>query len=292
MALDNNIMDELGSARAPKSKRTKQVLKAVVKKVETAPEKPATPKKEENLLFTLVIVAVVILGIIGIVFGYTKDKLKEMKTGGNDVTKQLEQQVAELKQQLTTVTEKTDNLEKDNLNNKEIVLDLYEKSRKLPTEVVITDWTPITDEKLGFTMSYPATWEAVAPVAPAPVAEGEKVESVQMIYLQPIGVAEFANAITVKSDYADFAKMSLQDKLEVFQDLELIDSVSIKGGEMLYFLNADKDNNIVPTILILTKDNIYRATFNITNKKVSNYFEYRKNFEEIVRTFAVGEVKK
>ena len=104
---------------------------------------------------------------------------------------------------------------------------------------------------------------------------------------QPKGQADYLNALTIKSDYPDFAKLSMKEKNEIFSELEALDTYSFSQGKMIYFINLDKDNNEVPTILILTDSNIYRATFSVLNKQTPGYFEYRKAFEEIISTFAL-----
>jgi len=133
-------------------------------------------------------------------------------------------------------------------------------------------------------VSYPTNWEKVNAVMPPADAKAKPVET---IVLQPIGQPDFLNAMTITADYADFAKLSLKEKIEIFSDLDIIDKITVTDGRMIYFINLDKNNNEVPTILILTDDNIYRATFNVSNKKLTGYFDYRRNFEEIVATFGL-----
>ena len=231
------------------------------------------------------IAVVVILGIIGIVFGYTKDKISEIRKGGTDVTKGLEQQVLVLKDDINALKEKASSLEKDTISNKDVVIDLFEKTRKIPTKVDASNWNVLGDEKLSFSVSFPNTWEKVQSIVD-PTSEQSETAS-EVVYLQPIGQPDFLNSVTIKSDYADFAELSLKEKMEIFQDLDLLDSSKFVNGQMLYFINLDKDNNEVPTIIILTDDNIYRATFNISNKKLSGYFGFRKDFESIAATFAL-----
>ncbi|NQT49474.1 hypothetical protein HQ571_02145 [Candidatus Kuenenbacteria bacterium] len=240
-------------------------------------------KKDDTHLFNLIIVAVVILGIIGIVFGYTKDKISEINKGGTAATKGLEQQVADLQTQLTLLEEKAQILEKDTLASKNVVIDLFEKTRKIPTKVNAGGWNVLEEPNLSFLVSFPKTWEKVVPV----IKSDEGVEQQNIAYLQPIGQTDFINAITIKSDYADFAELLIEEKMEIFGELDALDTFEFIHGKMIYFINLDKNNSEVPTILILTDDNIYRATFNITEKKIQGYFEYRKNFEEILSTFGL-----
>jgi len=77
----------------------------------------------------------------------------------------------------------------------------------------------------------------------------------------------------------------LTEKIKIFEDLDVIDAKEFDYGYMIYFVNLDMDNNEVPTILVLTEDNIYRATFNVTNKKLREYFKFRQDFENIMVTF-------
>lgn len=282
MAEENNIMEELEPTGGKKTKKTAKSTKkkAAMKKTMETKHKEG---KDDNYLFTLVIVAVVILGIIGIVFGYTKDKISEIKKGGTEVTKELENEVDSLKQKLADMQKKADSLEKENESNKEVVIDLFDKNRTIPTNVNAADWKFLETEDLSFAVSFPQTWEMVRPIIETEQEEGKPKS--EMIYLQPIGQQDYTNAITLKSDYADFASVALEQKVEIFSELNLVDSLDFPFGKMLYFINLDQDNREVPTILILTEDNIYRATFNVSDKKTPKYFEYRKDFEEIVATF-------
>ena len=264
----------------------KKVKKSTEKPQTAEPVKPAKAKSVDNNLFNLVIAVVVILGIIGIIFGYTKDKISEIKQGGNDVTKSLEEQVIVLKQELTTLKDKADTLEKENISNKNVVIDLFDKSRTIPTKVNATGWAVLADKTLSFVVSYPTNWEKVNAVMPPAEAKAKPVE---MMVLQPIGQTDFLNAVTITADYADFAKLTLKEKIEIFSDLDIIDKITFADGRMIYFINLDKNNNEVPTILILTADNIYRATFNILNKKLAGYFDFRRNFEEIIATFGLAK---
>ncbi|MEK7159597.1 MAG: hypothetical protein AAB575_03850 [Patescibacteria group bacterium] len=279
MALDN-LIEKLEKEGAKKTNKKEPVKKA--------PAQEATPKKsskDDSNVFNLVIASVIILGIIGIVFGYTKDKISEIKTGGTEVTKNLEQQVVDLKQQLDALSDKASTLEKESISNKGVVIDLFDKYRSIPRKVKAENWQVLGSENLSFTISYPTDWEEVKAITPT--AEGDKDKKAEIVYLQPKGQTAYINAITIKSDYADFAKLSLKEKNEIFGDLEPLDTYNFGQGKMIYFINLDKDNNEVPTVLILSDNHIYRATFNVSNKQTSDYFKYRKDFEEIISTFAL-----
>jgi hypothetical protein len=282
MVDDNNIIEEIekGGEVKPKKKAKTTKKKAVKAKTMDIKRKEG---KDDNYLFTLVIVTVVILGIIGIIFGYTKDKLSELKKGGTEVTKELENEVNSLKKKLSAMQDKTAEMEKETEINKDVVIDLFDKNRTIPTNVNAVEWKELGLVDLTFSVSFPQTWEMVRPIIETQAEEGVPVD--ELIYLQPIGQELYTGAITLKNDYADFSKISLEAKIEIFSELDVVDSVDFSFGKMIYFINLDQDNKEVPTILILTEDNIYRATFNVSDKKTSNYFEYRKDFEEIISTF-------
>lgn len=280
--VDDNIVEEL-EGEEKKNKKAAKSKKTTVK-AEAEPHSAAPNGKEAGFLFPLVVVSVVILAIIGVVFGYTKDKITEIRNGGTNVTNELGSQVNSLKQKLDEMQKKADVLEKTNEANKEVVIDLFDKSRVIPMKVNVADWNILENKELSFMVSFPKNWEVVNPIIDLKAKTQPKSEAVSF---QPIGKAEFLNAITIRSDYADFAKLKLAEKEEIFKELEVIDRAEFSFGKMIYFINFDKDNNEVPTILVLTNDNIYRATFNVSNKKTDNYFEYRKTFEDIVATFAL-----
>lgn len=282
MVDDNNIIEEIEKGGAKKTKKKAKTTKKKAVKTKTMDIK-RKEGKDDNYLFTLVIVTVVILGIIGIIFGYTKDKLSELKKGGTEVTKELENEVNSLKKKLSDIQDKTTEMEKETAMNKNVVIDLFDKNRTIPTNVNAVDWKELGLSDLTFSVSFPQTWEMVRPIIETQAEEGVPVD--ELIYLQPIGQELYTGAITLKNDYADFAKISLESKIEIFSELDVVDSADFAFGKMIYFINLDQDNREVPTILILTEDNIYRATFNVSDKKTSKYFEYRKDFEEIVSTF-------
>jgi len=276
---DDNIIEEL--EREGGKKTTSRSKKTVAKKeVATNP----TESKETGFLFPLVVVAAVILAIVGVVFGYTKDKLTQIDKGGTDVTKELENQVTNLKSKLEEIQQKASLLEKTNETNKEVVMDLFDKSRVIPLKVNVADWNILDNKDLSFMISFPKNWEVVNPIIDTKEETQPKSETIS---IQPVGKADFVNTITIRSDYADFAKLKMSEKEDIFKDLDVIDRAEFDFGKMIYFINFDKDNKEVPTILILTADNIYRATFNIADKKADDYFEYRKTFEDIVATFAL-----
>ncbi|MBT5338321.1 hypothetical protein HN858_03280 [Candidatus Falkowbacteria bacterium] len=293
----DNFLEELeqeeetkSSGPAKKAKKVKKRKKAkkkpVVKEKATLTDTVKKAKsKDDNNLFNLVIAVVVILGIIGIVFGYTKDKIGEIKEGGTEVTKGLEQEVESLKSKLEKLQEKAESIVEDSELSKSLVIDLFDKNREIPKKVNAAGWQVLESDGLTFVVSYPSTWERVNAI----INSGNDQANVEDIaYFQPIGNSDYLNAITIKSDYADFADLDLDDKIDIFEDLDAVDTQSFSHGYMIYFINLDKDNNEVPTILILTDDNIYRATFNVYNKKLKGYFKYRKDFEEIVATFGVA----
>jgi len=282
--VDDNIIEELEKGGEKKEKKLAAKAKKAILKAEPEVRASKADNKEAGFLFPLVVVAVVILAIIGVVFGYTKDKITNITNGGTNVTKDLENQVNSLTQKFNEMQKKADILEKTNEANKEVVIDLFDKSRVIPLKVNVSDWNVLDNKDLSFLVSYPKEWEVVNPIIEVKDKTQPKVEAIS---LQPIGQADYVNVITIRSDYADFAKLTLTEKEDIFKELEVIDRADFPFGKMIYFINFDKENNEVPTILVLTPDNIYRATFNVTNKKTDNYFEYRKTFEDIVATFSL-----
>jgi hypothetical protein len=121
--------------------------------------------------------------------------------------------------------------------NKEIVIDLFDKNREIPSDINTEDWSVHEDKDLGFTVNYPASWEAIpepsqtanpfaAEEAPAEeekpegedpstgsgeageAAEEEKVEEqpqvIKIVSLQPKNQALFTKAVTIKNDYVNF----------------------------------------------------------------------------------------
>lgn len=277
-------LDKFAVKKAPKPAK-----KAKPAAVESASAKTLKEKKDDSHLFSLVVVVIIILGIIGIVFGYTRDKISQISKGGSEATQGLQDQFKNLQDELAALKAKADNLAIDNQNNKEAVIDLFDKERTLPTSVDAAGWSKFSGASVGFTLSYPAAWQAIKPAA-AEVPAGQKEASkIELIYLQPVNDAGFANAVTVKADYTDFAKLPIKDKLAIFKELNTLDIADFKDGKMVYFINFDKNNKAVPTILILTKESIYSATFNITDKTLTNYIGYRKDFENIISTFLLAK---
>jgi len=291
-----NIIEELdnSSEGGLKKTRVRKGKKSVDSAVGAGNKKKFS--KPDMKLFALVVVFIGIIGGVGLVFGYTKDQAGT--DAGVKVSNGLEAQLNNLKDELNALREKTTVLERENSANKDIMLDLFEQSRKIPT-VTAENWVPVTDESLTFNIKTPATWEkvksiiekpAVAPDAavdgavPAEATPTIVVED-ESIYLQPIGQSDFLNAILIETDYPEYIDKTLAEKAAAFSKLDLLDKIDFAGGQMLYFVNIDKNNIQVPTILILTKEKIYRATFNVSNKKLEKYTDHRKEFEEIISTF-------
>lgn len=282
--VDDNIIEELEKGGGKKEKKSAAKAKKAILKAEPEVGASKADIREAGFLFPLVVVAVVILAIIGVVFGYTKDKITNITNGGTNVTRDLENQVNSLTQKFNEMQKKAESLEKTNEANKEVVIDLFDKSRVIPLKVNVLDWNVLDNKDLSFLVSYPKEWEVVNPIIEVRDKTQPKAEAIS---LQPIGQAEYVNVITIRSDYADFAKLTMEEKEDIFKELEVIDRADFPFGKMIYFINFDKENNEVPTILVLTDNNVYRATFNVTNKKTDNYFEYRKTFEDIIATFSL-----
>jgi len=252
----------------------------------SGPVKPKAGASSNSL--TTVIIFVVVLAVVGVLFGYMKDKFSKVSQESVSKANSLESQVEMLKQELTDLRQKAAILEKDNLASKQVVIDLFDKGRTLPRNPAVADWQILKNPDLSFNISYPATWEAVNPIIETKKNSNQKEYKEETVVLQPKGQTDFLSALTIKTDYQDFASLSLKDKKQIFEDLPILDSYTFDSGEMIYFINIDKNNEEIPTVLILTKNNIYRATFNITNKQLTNYFEYREDFEKIVVTFGLN----
>ena len=237
---------------------------------------------------TTIIVFVVVLAVVGVLFGYMKDKFSRVSQESVSKANSLESQVELLKQELADLKQKASVLEKDNLASKQVVIDLFDKERTLPRNPDVSAWQTLNNSDLSFNISYPATWEAVNPVVETKKTSNQKDYKEETVVLQPKAQTDFINAVTVKTDYQDFASLPLKDKKQIFEDLPILDRYDFDSGEMIYFINIDKNNEEVPTVLILTKSNIYRATFNVTNKQLTNYFEYREDFEKMIVTFGLN----
>lgn len=256
---------------APRKPKAKSVGK------EAAESSSAGKKAQQadNVYFTLAVVVIVLLIIVGIIFGYTKDKLNELgdATGG---TGDLSEQVAKLTADLTELEKKTENLEKLNKENQVLVLDLWEKQRSVPNSVDTDGWVMHSDENLQ--VEIPETWEIAQPI----MGEDEKQKGV---YFQPLGQADYAQAISLFEDYEDFAELALDEKYDIFKELNLIDEFEFSDGIGLYFLNLNEKEEQVPTVLFLTEKHIFRMSFNILDKQTSKYLDYRMDFEKIAATF-------
>lgn len=282
------MAEELEQKEAKKSKRSGGTKRS--KKVKKESEHAPRPKKdsEQSSVFMFIVGMVIILGIIGILFGYTKDKFKELSSNGTGENQNIEGQLEELKTELLDLRDRAKKIEEENSYNKDIVIDLFDKSRTIPRVPEVADWQMLENQDLSFVVSYPNSWEAVNPIINVrETDEGDQTE--EIVTLQPQGQVDYINAITIKSDYADFIELSLDEKKEIFAELDELDIFEVEKFTMIYFINIDQNDEEIPTVLILTEDNIYRATFNITNKKTANYFKHREDFEKIIATFILSE---
>ncbi|MBT7007576.1 hypothetical protein HN958_03670 [Candidatus Falkowbacteria bacterium] len=243
---------------------------------------------EQSSVFMFIVGMVIILGIIGILFGYTKDKFKELSNTGFGQDQGIEGQLEQLEDELKALSEKSKQMEEENAYNKDIVIDLFDKTREIPRAPEVMDWEVLKSDDLSFVASYPKDWEAVNPIINIKETDdGDQRE--EIVTLQPKKQTDYINAVTIKTDYADFISLTLDEKYEIFKELDELDSYETDSFTMIYFINIDSNDEKIPTILILSEDNIYRATFNITNKKAQNYFKYREDFEKILATFILAE---
>jgi hypothetical protein len=277
-----DIYDEVEGTKAKKKKGGKRKAGGTKKKSGGA-------KKEDNNLFIFIVGIVIILGIVGVLFGYTKDKFGELNLQGGTKTQSLEGQINDLKSELKDLSDRSEKIALENEYNKEVVIDLFDKNRKLPVNPDIANWQVLNNESLSFVVSYPVTWTTSEPVINEEKDDqGELIKKEEMINLQPIEDENFVNAVTLKTDYQDFVNLELAEKLDIFQELDSLDTFSFENGEMIYFINIDKNNQEIPTIIILTDTNIYRMTFNITDKKAPNYFKHREQFESMAISFILN----
>jgi len=276
----------------PAKKKTEKVVEEGIK----GEVKKTQPKGDNVSLFTLAVVTIIILGVIGIVFGYTKDKLNQLQ--GNSGSAALEEQVKVLKNELKDLSDKTQALEKINAENKEIVANLFDNNRKLPSDVDTSDWVTYTNSEANINLQLPTTWEILSAQkvasgdnsAPADGGEVAEVDAPvlpayqHIIVIQPKGQPSFARAVTLKDDYLDFSTLSQEEKYDIFKELHLLDERDFGSGKILYFIDLDDAENEIPTILILTDNRILRATFNVYNKTIDGYIQYRQEFEQIITT--------
>lgn len=298
--------------RGRKAKKSANNENPDVKSIDTSVSK-SSKKKASGSFMSLVISVVVILVIVFGIFAYTNGKLSDLLEGDKE-SKELAQQVDVLKQEIETLRERSKELEQENEQNKEVVIDLFDKNRTLPKDVDTTDWLLYNNEQLDFQFSTPNYWEVskvtvtprennpfeqpAAPVEEEKTNEAKKTEEKteeapkpvlplydQSVYLQPQADNNFILAVTIKNDYPDIVSLSLAEKYDIFKGLDLLDQRDFKDGKILYFIDLDKQNNEIPTILILTNSNIYRATFNVVDKTLDNYFKYRLDFEAFMTTF-------
>jgi len=276
----------------PAKKKTEKVVEEGIK----GEVKKTQPKGDNVSLFTLAVVTIIILGVIGIVFGYTKDKLNQLQ--GNSGSAALEEQVKVLKNELKDLSDKTQALEKINAENKEIVANLFDNNRKLPSDVDTSDWVTYTNSEANINLQLPTTWEILSAQkvasgdnsAPADGGEVAEVDAPvlpayqHIIVIQPKGQPSFARAVTLKDDYLDFSTLSQEEKYDIIKELHLLDERDFGSGKILYFIDLDDAENEIPTILILTDNRILRATFNVYNKTIDGYIQYRQEFEQIITT--------
>lgn len=266
--------------------------------------KKQTNNSEETVsLFTLAVVAIVILAIVGVVFGYMRDQLSEIKKDGQE-NNALNSQVEVLKKEIKDLTNKAQKMELENIINKEIVLDLFDKNRELPDEVNFEGWSVYKNEEARLELKIPADWEiaSASKIMTKQAEDKEESENLDeaviadevvadqyMLIVQPRNVAELLKAVTIKDDYSEFWSLSLEEKEDLFKEIDLIDQQEISSGILLYYIDIDDQNNQIPTVLVLTADRILRATFNIFDRNVTNYVKYRMDFEALVT--AIGFIE-
>jgi uncharacterized protein YoxC len=238
-------------------------------------------KDADNVYFSLAVVAIVLLIIIGVIFGYTKDKINKLAQAQED-SKALATQLQEVTDKLTSLQDKTATLEKMHKENQAIVTDILDKQREIPASVETAGWTLYQNAGGAYQVKLPATWELAQPLMGADSGV-EKLSSV--VYFQPKANPTFVQVVSVQEDYLDFAALSIKEKYEIFKELKLIDEFDFTSGLGLYFLNLNDKGEQVPTVLFLGKKHIYRMTFNVSDKQAVEYLTFRGDFEKIAATF-------
>jgi cation transport regulator ChaB len=252
--------------------------------------KKAKPAKNDNSSFgTLIAVVVVFLVIVGVVFAYTRNNLTVVKKGSDEAAKMLNEQVGALKDQLNGLKDKAAALEAENAASQQIVADLFDKNRKLPATVAPKDWPSYTNDALGFKIQLPADFEVARVDNITAVSTDKKItpKPQSAVFIQPKDAPDYKDLITIKNDYPDFAELKLADKYALFKDLNFLDQKDFTGGKLLYFVDVNKDNKQIPTVLILTDKQIYRMSFNLATKPGADYVKYREDFEQMAVAFTV-----
>lgn len=311
MAIIKNLDYEEGEV-----KNNKKTKKTKIPKVKKAGSKGSS-------FWTMIIIVVVILIIIGIAFAYTNGKLSKLQDG--EKSEALKAQIESLQQEIENLSQKAQALQEENEQNKEVVIDLFDKNRELPKTVETSNWLIYNNEQLDFQIYLPEYWEVAKTIVTSPEQESapaakpaadasveqpssqpteediakeenkqeteEKTvaKNQQAIYLQPKNEPIYALAMTIKNEYLELSDLPLAEKYDLFKDLKVIDQKNFDQGKMMYFIDIDDNNNEIPTVLIITKTGIFKATFNVTDKSLDNYFKYRLDFEKIVKTFQIVE---
>ena len=259
------------------------------------PQKPSDKggKDADNVYFSLAVVAIVILIIIGVIFGYTKDKINKLNQAQED-TKALATQLKDVTNKLTSLQDKTTNLEKLHKENQALVMDMLDKQREIPSAVDVKGWTVYKDAAGAYQVKLPATWEVAQPlIGGSPSAETKENPAPAkpapvVVYFQPKANPNFMQAVAIQEDYVDFAGLSISEKYDIFKELKLIDEFDFSGGVGLYLLNLNDKGEQVPTVLFLTKKHIYREMFNVVDRQLENYLTFRADFEKIAATFSTA----
>lgn len=257
----------------------------------------------------IIVLTIIFLLIIGGVFLYNNKRLSDLQKA--NLSEELKAQIESVKRENQELTNKIETLKKTNEENKGVMVDLFDKSRRLPKNVDSNGWLTYNNEKLSFSLKLPLHWEVVKIVDNTPEIEVTRPATIsanvtsaktntkkpstpttppaplvqQTIYLQPKNDDHFALAMIFKNDYLEFSNLTIPQKYDIFKNLTILDTRDFSLGKMVYYIDLDKNNNEIPTILILTDKAIYKAAFMIQDKTLENYMKYRIDFENIVATF-------
>ena len=260
------------------------------------PAKESSVKKEKVSFFTLGVMAVVILGVIGLVFGYTRDKLTQLQKEEQE-TRALTEQIEALKSQVQDLAAKGEADGVAAANKQEILSFLFDRHHTLPNQVASESWTVYNNPTALWQMRLPENWtvakeEAVDYIYDADILkafykrnppEETGVKTVRVV-MEPKGDAAFAGAVMIQDYYPEYWWAMDKAQSVILEDLEIIDHLTGSLGEYYYYLSINDEGQEIPTILIFSPERILRATFNVLNRKDSKYLDYRMDFENMIVT--------
>jgi hypothetical protein len=253
-------------------------------------------KKERVSFFTLGVMAIVILAVIGLVFGYTHDKVAKLENSENE-TRALTEQLEALKAQVQKLTEKN---EADGVaagNKQEVLAFLFDRNHTLPGAVAAESWSVYNNPTALWQIRLPENWVVAKEEATDYIYKADTlkafykknppeetgVKTVRVV-MEPKGDAAFAGAVMIQDYYPEYWWAMDKAQSVILEDLEIIDHLTGSLGEYYYYLSTNDEGQEIPTILIFSPERILRATFNVLNRKDSKYLDYRMDFENMIVT--------